>query len=292
MEKSAIQNRIAELETQLKEIPVVENKDGLDEEGLLDKKTAQATLLIQKRDQTNVTTETKTEIPKPPTENTETPQPPIEKQEKPKWTAEDEKALKKIISDIGELGAKIAAEQKEIDELDRQIAELEKEKQAPVIENLSTEITTNKEEEATTLTEEKKEGPDKKEKEPFVFSIEDIKNKALVILKEIKAIQEIKYLNIITSKDSFVLEADLMAKKGIFTTEVLIKNVKIENTADGLKVNPNYELETNKILNAFIRGLINSKLDQFSQKLKEVIEKETGQSISKVWIENGELKAI
>src|SRR3989344_2005612 len=131
-----------------------------------------------------------------------------------------------------------------------------------------------------------------KEKESYSFDEEYIKNKIFKLLESVKQIKEFK-LDIIGSKEKLILNAKIKAKKYGFTTDIELNNIFIINRDNNIELEENYLSKINATKGEKkIKKLITENMDLVGIKLKEFIEKEKGEKIEKIWIENGLLKVL
>ena len=132
------------------------------------------------------------------------------------------------------------------------------------------------------------------EAKPFSFNIEFIKNKIQEILKSIPEIKEIiPEISATGSKNELVLNATIKAKYGV-NINIFLKNAHIINNGDSIMVDKDsFSVKTDTWgTEGTVKKLIASNIDMLGYKIKEIIEKEVGKKVEKVWIENGELKAL
>jgi len=126
-------------------------------------------------------------------------------------------------------------------------------------------------------------------KEVKTYDIEFIKGKIRELLSKVSAVEEIKKLEVKGSGGNIEINTTIKAKKFFISVDVNL-NAVLENKDNKIVVK-NYNLDAGK-LTSVVDPMISSQLDKVTDLLKEYIEKEEKIKVEKIWIEDGELKAI
>ncbi|MFA6251241.1 MAG: hypothetical protein WC603_01280 [Candidatus Paceibacterota bacterium] len=121
------------------------------------------------------------------------------------------------------------------------------------------------------------------------FSPDFIKGEIISLLKKGKQIDNVKEIEFVGKDDKITIKTEIRAQKGktsaVFEITFTNKNGKI------VVGNSNVEAKNN-IETAFIKGVINPYLKNILKSLKDGIEQKINKKVEKIWIENGELKAL
>lgn len=186
---------------------------------------------------------------------------------------EKKKTIDKLYSEIIEM-------------IDRSTKSLLREKE---LENELTQLIASSKKEATEPTK-------KIEAKPFSFNIEFIKNKIQEIIANNEGIKKIEGFSIIPGPNNeFILNVKKITAEFnfifTFTTDITIKNARIVNFKDGIRLNDDYEMTATNYEKK-VKNKMAQNIDKISGAIKEIIEKEVGKKVEKVWIEDGELKAL
>jgi len=118
------------------------------------------------------------------------------------------------------------------------------------------------------------------------YTADFIKSKFEPFLQNVKQIKEIKNLNIDISNKEILIDATVVSKG--FNIEV---QVVIENKGDGIAVK-SHNIDAKWPAKGIAEEAITPHLGKISEMLKTYMEKEEEGKIEKIWIENGELKAM
>ena len=184
-----------------------------------------------------------------------------QKENNEKWAEKDEKRYNEAQEIIQTENTKIKKIEKRLMEIDKRLSELDD------LEKLI------------------KEG-EKNKKEEKIYSTDFIKEKILPLLEKIKEIDEIK---------SFEIEG--IGKE--ITLNTVVKsygfNIKVQATFENKEnkiVVKSYNIDAMWPAKGKAEKALVPQLDKISEMLKSYIEKETNQKIEKIWIEDGELKAL
>ena len=170
---------------------------------------------------------------------------------------------------------------------DAEIERVKKEEEQAVISEPENKES-KKEEPATeqkTETEEQTKLEDK-EKEIKSYSVEFIKTKILPLLQNIKQIDEVKSLDIKGGDKEITINTTIKS----FGFNITVQ-ATLENKEDGIVVK-NYKVDASWLVKGKAQKAIEPHLNKISKLLKSYIEKEENRKIEKIWIENGELKAL
>ncbi|MCM2338926.1 MAG: hypothetical protein NDI62_00510 [Burkholderiales bacterium] len=222
------------------------------------------------------TTEEKINIPEE--HNKYIPQETKEEESNPEKTEREQKIeeIKKIIEE----GQSVIQKNKEV-------LEKEKENREGILKKLK-EIREKKEK----TTPFNKELGNKAETESF--NAKFIENKVRELLKSQEGIKKINSLKIEGSGDSIQLSLDFEAEGKKFGVAIKIKgiiNTTIFNK-DNTIVIKKPEVKANTTDTILINKTLTPKLDEAIKEIIKFIEKEKDKKVEKIWIENGELKAL
>lgn len=130
------------------------------------------------------------------------------------------------------------------------------------------------------------QGPGKEEIKTESYSASFIKSKFEPFLKNIKDISELKNLDINISGKEIIIDSTVVSTG--FNIKV---QVVIENMGDGITVK-SHNIDAKWPAKGKAEKKLEPQLNKISEMLKSYIEKEKGGKIEKLWIENGELKAL
>ncbi len=127
---------------------------------------------------------------------------------------------------------------------------------------------------------------------PFIFSPKLIENKIKEILGSVGEIKNVEELLISSSENEFTLSAKVKAKSfGPIAIKISLEGAHIVNDGNSIKIADNYSITAN-LFEGKVKKMMAKNISQIGEKIKEFIEKEKGVKIEKIWIENGELKAL
>lgn len=174
--------------------------------------------------------------------------------------------------------------------IEEKIKESDKNIQTDKIVNQTTENNTmvTKEE---VIEEIEKDNAIEKESKIFSFDSKFIKNKLEEILKTKKEIKSVGSIEIIAKDNEFILYAQLTAGKWGLKTDIDLENAHIVNDGNGIKLDPGFEVYST-LFEDKVKKLVSENMGSLNDEVKKIIEKENNIKIEKIWIENGELKAM
>lgn len=214
------------------------------------------------------------------------------------WTPEDEAAYNEALKEIEE-AEKIIKEETEknkkreerLMEIDLRLAELDAlEKDYLDIKAKGKADKTNEEEDKTKNAENLNKYTENKEnKEVKIYSMDFVREEIAKILLGVKAIKSIEYLNIVGVGDEVFIDAKVKAKKALIPVSVEI-NSTLTNIKGKISIT-SYNIYAG-ILSALVEPLVKENLNNISELIKNKIEEKEKTKVEKVWIENGELKAL
>jgi len=144
----------------------------------------------------------------------------------------------------------------------------------------------NKELENLEKPEEKETKREEEKREIKSYSVEFMKTKILLLLQNIKQIDEVKNLDIKGSDKEITLNTTI--KSLGFNIAV---QATLENKGDGIVVK-NYKVNAKWPAKGKTEKALEPHLNKISELLRSYIEKEENKKVEKIWIENGELKAL
>jgi hypothetical protein len=214
-------------------------------------------------------------------------------EEEEEWTDEDEKVLNGLLVVIENTKKRIAEIDEEIEKINQ------KENQTKLINEEQTTLNSITKEQENESIKNLKEMAEKEiekskaseAKEGKTYSVKDIKEKVILILQGIKQVKEIKSLKIEDGKNTIFMEAKINVKKGFLTQDVEINATLVNDNEENKVIVAGYDVDAG-LLTSFIKPLISKNLNEVGNLLKEYIEKEENKKVEKIWIENGELKAL
>lgn len=126
---------------------------------------------------------------------------------------------------------------------------------------------------------------------PREFDIGFLEDKIKDILSKEKSVTGITSIKVEPlGMDMLILNAEINAKKFLIKSNIKITDARFVNKGDGIALS-NYLLQASKGEEK-IKGIIDENMATINQELKEFIEKETGKKVRKIWIEDGQLKAL
>ena len=186
--------------------------------------------------------------------------------------------------------------QKKIDEIYRNIMEMIRRNTESLLKEQKLEEELAQLIASDTKKEVASEPAKKIEAKPFSFNIEFIKNKIQEIIANNEGIKEIEGFSIVPGPNNeFILNVKKITAEFkfvfTFTTDIVIKNAHIMNFKDGIKLNDNYEITATNYEKK-VKDKMAKNIDKISDAIKEIVEKEVNKKVEKIWIENGELKAL
>lgn len=194
------------------------------------------------------------------------------------WSPEDEATYNEALKEIEE-ARKIITEEKE--------KNLKKEERLREIDARLVELDALEKDYSEAEAEKKAEN--KENEEVKTYHLNFVKEEITKILLGVKAIKNIEYLNIQGKENEILIDARLNAKKYLMTVDVEI-NATLTNV-DGKIAVAGYHIDAGA-LSSIVESLVKEKLDQVSELIKNKIEEKEKIKVEKVWIEDGELKAL
>ena len=215
-----------------------------------------------------------------PTEVVETQPAETIKEEKENWTEEDEKTLNELLAVAENANKTIENAKKRMAEINAEIERVKKEEEQAVISKPEEQPAPK------TLKTKEQTGLENKEKEIKSYSVEFIKTKILPLLQNIKQIDEVKSLDIKGNDKEIILNTIIKS----FGFSIAVQ-ATLENKGDGIAVK-NYKVDAKWFAKGKAQKAIEPHLNKISELLKSYIEKEENKKVEKIWIENGELKAL
>jgi len=122
------------------------------------------------------------------------------------------------------------------------------------------------------------------------FDRKYIEDKIYELLKPIKSIKNIRIIKI--TKD-FLLYANMTAEKFFVTTDISLEGISIVNQGNSVGFEKNYlsKVKATK-REEDVKNILAEYTDSIGVRLIEFIEKEKNKIVEKIWIEDGQLKAL